>query len=481
MTSNGFSTNGSCVSRRQFLGGCAACAAGMSIASALGASAASVPKELTPPALGGDCPKAKVRLILAYPSPKKPIWPNIGYDFDSHNRQFVADLRKACPGIEFLTCDVMSEDDAKQIVQRDSEVDGYVLYFAGCLWGQAPDVIASSGKPVVYVDHLFAGSGGFLTAYGRARRDGAKVAGVSSSELEDVAKAAKCIETITKLRSSKMLVVGRGTDKSIEEVFGTKIVIIEFDELTQAYANVDLAEAKDEARQWMKGAQQIIEPSGQDVEKSAAVYLAMCEIMRRHEAQAITVNCLGGFYGGHLAAYPCLGFMQLNNDGFVGGCEGDRKSAITMLLMSYLTGKPGYISDPVVDTAKNQIIYAHCVAPTKVFGPKGASNPYHIRSHSEDRKGACARSLMPLGEMTTTLLFDAGKKKVIMHQGKTVANIDEDMACRNKLAVEVKGDAHKLLNEFGDWGWHRVTFYGDHKTAICNIAALLGFEVVQEA
>src|SRR5574337_693990 len=34
-------------------------------------------------------------------------------------------------------------------------------------------------------------------------------------------------------------------------------------------------------------------------------------------------------------------------------------------------GRPGYISDPVIDTSKNQIIYAHCVAPTKVFGPGG--------------------------------------------------------------------------------------------------------------
>jgi hypothetical protein len=95
-----------------------------------------------------------------------------------------------------------------------------------------------------------------------------------------------------------------------------------------------------------------------------------------------------------------------------------------MLLMSYLVGRPGFISDPVIDTAKNQIIYAHCVAPTKVFGPDGPSNPFHIRSHSEDRKGACDRSLMPLGEMTTTVEFDAAKKQVIFHQGKTVENVD---------------------------------------------------------
>jgi len=203
--------------------------------------------------------------------------------------------------------------------------------------------------------------------------------------------------------------------------------------------------------------------------------------MNRHKAQAITINCLGGFYGGHMTAYPCLGFFQLNNDGLVGACEADMVSTFTMLIMAYLVKRPGYISDPVIDTANNQVIYAHCVAPNKVFGPDGPANPYHIRSHSEDRKGAAIRSMLPLGEMTTTVQFDPRKKQVILHQGKTVANIDEDKACRTKLAVELKGDMEKLFNHWDKWGWHRVTYYGDLERPVRHIAALLGYEVVEEA
>jgi hypothetical protein len=88
---------------------------------------------------------------------------------------------------------------------------------------------------------------------------------------------------------------------------------------------------------------------------------------------------------------------------------------------------------------------------------------------------------MPLGEMTTTIQFDHKKKQVIFHQGKTVENVDEDKACRTKLAVEVKGDVYKLLDYWDQWGWHRVTFYGDLKRPVYNIATLLGFEVVEEA
>jgi len=91
------------------------------------------------------------------------------------------------------------------------------------------------------------------------------------------------------------------------------------------------------------------------------------------------------------------------------------------------------------------------------------------------------RSLMPLGEMTTTLEFNPDSRKVIIHQGKTVANIDEDKACRTKLAAEPKGDINKLLKFWDQWGWHRVTFYGDLKRPVEHVSALLGFEVIEES
>jgi len=52
---------------------------------------------------------------------------------------------------------------------------------------------------------------------------------------------------------------------------------------------------------------------------------------------------------------------------------------------------------------EGRVIYIHCVAPNKVFGPGGPTNPYQIRSHAENRKGAALRSLMPLGEPVTTI------------------------------------------------------------------------------
>jgi len=154
---------------------------------------------------------------------------------------------------------------------------------------------------------------------------------------------------------------------------------------------------------WIKEALKVVEPAEEEILKSARMHLALKKAMEDKKADAVTVDCLGLYYSGKLFAYPCLSFFQLNNEGLTGVCEADLDSTITQLLIRYLTGRPGYVSDPVIDTATNQIIYAHCVATNKVYGPDGLSNSYIIRSHTEDQKGTSVQSLMPTGEIVTTV------------------------------------------------------------------------------
>jgi hypothetical protein len=135
----------------------------------------------------------------------------------------------------------------------------------------------------------------------------------------------------------------------------------------------------------------------------------------------------------------------------------------------------------VIDTARRQIIYAHCVAPNRVFGPGGPSNPYQILTHSEDRQGASVRSILPLEFMTTTLEFFQEREEILLHQGKAVANDPDDRACRTKLAVEPVGDIEKLFTMWDRWGWHRVTIYGDLKEPLYALADAMDWTVVEEA
>jgi len=506
------------LTRRQFfkLG----CAASAGLACGLATSV---------PAIGAAAKRLRLRVIYSLHGPKQtgPDWPNKGFDFEPVMRRFNNMLAQKFPEMEFIPSMANGPEQAQKLVDADkaAPVDGYVVFQMNC-WNRVVQTVAATGKPLLYVDFQYAGSGGFL-AYTAAflRQQAPNVGFVASSRTDDLLAAVRCFnllskggtasdfaaataqirrertpkpgsmavkkdavqtlpiaECIKRLGESKILAV-RGTQAGpAEPMFGIPVVHVPFAELNEAWKNADQDEAQVIALKWEKGASRIAGVDWSTLVNCAAMYLAEKAVMKKHGANAITINCLGGFYGGHIHAYPCLGFHQLNNEGLVGGCECDVRSTATMLAFSILTkGRPGYISDPVIDTSKRQIIYAHCVASNRVFGPDCKPNPYQILTHSEDRQGASVRSIMPLGYMTTTLEVQPGRKEILMHQGKAVANDPDDRACRTKLCVEPVGDIEKLFTFWDQWGWHRVTFYGDIKEPVMALADAMGWKVIMEA
>jgi len=507
------------LSRRQFLkAGCAACAG------AAGALAA--PGLLRCEQDGG---KVRVRIIYSLHAPKQPgpDWPNTGFDFVPVMERIGGELAKRCPGFEFVSSMAQGPDQARKILEEDAAaaVDGYLVYQMNC-WNRVVQTIAGSGKPVLYADFQFAGSGGFLVyTAGFLRSKAANVGFVASSNIDDVAEAVKCFalvkkggsaaefvaatarlraertpkpgdlackpdalktisaqECLRRMKESKILAVRNQESGPAEPVLGIPMEKVSFDEVNEAWKAADKDQARQVADRWQKAAASVVDVPRETLETSAAMYLGMKAVLAKHGANAITINCLGGFYGGHIHAYPCLGFHELNNEGLVGGCECDVRSASTMVVVSALTqGRPGYISDPVIDTAKRQIIYAHCVASNKVFGPQGETNPFHILTHSEDRQGASVRSVLPLGYLTTTLEMRPDRKEILFHQAKAVANDPDDRACRTKLCAEPLGDIEKLFAEWDQWGWHRVTVYGDLKEPVRELADAMGYKIVPEA
>lgn len=428
--------------------------------------------------------KARVSLVFAHRPKEEKTWPYLGYDYKKRIEELTQNLKTHCPGVEFIPAVVHDGLEAEDLVKQAENIDGYLVYIVG-LWTGAPNVITLSGYPVVLVDDLYGGSGEFLLALSQARKEKLPVVGVASSEFEDVVEATRLFETIKAMKEAKILDVTNmdvtGYSSKIKELLGTQVIRMDSDDLNAYYEKVDEEEARKWADKWINEALEMVEPSREEIVKSAKMYLALKKAMEDKGADAVTVDCLGLFYSNKIPAYPCLAFFQLNNEGSSGVCESDLDSTVTQLLMRYLTGRPGYVSDPVIDTAANQIIYAHCVATNRVFGPEDRSNPYIIRSHSEDRKGASIQSLMPLGENVTTVKLNIMEKVMSIHQGKTVTNVEEDKACRTKLAAEA--NVEKIRDNWvweGKWGWHRVTFYGDWKKQLMDLATLLGIEVIEE-
>jgi hypothetical protein len=520
------------MSRRQFMAaGCVACAGAVKLLSGVRLLGAA---ETAPATAGAAGDKIRIRVVYSLHGPKQtgPDWPNKGFDFVPVMDRINGELAKQCPGFEFLPALATGGEQAKKILEADkaaANIDGYLIYQMNC-WNPVVQTFAGSGKPVLYADFQFAGSGGFLVyTSGFLRAKSPTVGFVASSKMEDLVAAVKCFELvkkggsladfvaatakartertpkagdltckadevkclsaedcIKKMKESKILAV-RGNDATKDsgpgpDQAGIPMEWVRFDEVNEAWKAADKDKSAAIADRWQKEATEVLDVPRATLETSAAMYLGMKAVLAKHSANAITVNCLGGFYGGHIHAYPCLGFHELNNEGLIGGCECDVRSTATMVIVNALTqGRPGYISDPVIDTAKRQIIYAHCVAHNKAFGPQGATNPYTIMTHSEDRQGASIRSVLPVGYMTTSLEIDGGRKQILFHQAKAVGNDPDDRACRTKLCGEPVGDIEKLFTLWDAWGWHRVTAYGDLKKPIFALAEAMGYKVVEEA
>jgi len=512
---------GCCSSRRRFLAaGCGICA-GAAVPAVFGGR----------PAAAGEAQRARVRLVFACFTLKqdRPTWPHIGYDFTGDIERVTKAMRQLCPEVEFLPAVAHSpEDAAKLLAAGDADrVDGYIVYQMNN-WIRVMQTIAASGKPTLIADFPFSGSGGFLVYTAGIRRTHKNVSIVSSTKVEDLAESAKCFQVLKKggtvadfvaacdrvrrertpapdaapckddplkvadvgqclkaMKQAKLLTVGgkmHNLGKEIRELLGIEVVEVDFKEFAAAAAAADPDKARPIAERWKKAACKVtLDDADATLEQSARLYLAQQAMLKKHGAEAITINCLGGFYGGHLKAYPCLGFVELLDSGLVGACEADLLSSVTMIAMKHLVGRPGYISDPVMDTSKRQIIYAHCVATTRPFGPSGPANPFEILTHAEDRKGAAVRSFLPPGFMTTTLEIHPARREILCHRAKAVDNVVIDRACRTKLAAEVVGDIEKLFTYWDLYGWHRVTFYGDLREPVQELARALKLRFVEEA
>ena len=517
-------------SRRDFLTGCAKCIGAVGAFSGL-----AVPTIL---AAESYAPKRNMKIRVVFASlgeiAQEPCWPNIAFDVRPVIEKIMATLVSGCPTIEFVQSMVNSTKQAEDLMAADKakgDIEGYLLVHLVNKVQRIIYALVDSKKPVLYADFVLGGSGTFLTSNAALlRRKTENYAFMSSDDFSHLAAAANCfplvkmggfkvfVDGVTKVRKDIVAGVkvdlkcindkfeilsiddlkkelktkriltyekpreGEGIIQQIKDSFGIEVIMRPYNELNDLWEKADKAQATEIVNRWKNSAEDIVGVRDMTLEKSARLYLAMKQCLKKHDACAITINCLDGFYGGHIHAYPCLGHHELLNEGLIGACECDTLSTVTMVVMSTLTnGRSGFISDPAMDVATKQIIYAHCVASNKPFGPLGPSNPFTIMTHSEDRQGASVRSTLPVSYMTTTLRMRPERKEIVFHQAKTVGNSTIDRACRTKLVAVPIGDFEKLFTEWDRFGWHRVTYYGDLKEPIFAFADALGWKVIEEA
>jgi len=150
---------------------------------------------------------------------------------------------------------------------------------------------------------------------------------------------------------------------------------------------------------------------------------------------------------------------------------------MTHLIFSGLVGRPGFVTDPVLDLSNDTIIHAHCVAATQMQGPDKTPSPYLIRSHLEDFKGASLQVRLPIGEKITMARL-IGDNLMLFSTGDAVDSPFVERGCRTKLTTRVQNIERFL--ESWSCGLHRVVFYGDHTRDLRRFCRFAQVRVLHE-
>ncbi|RPI20567.1 MAG: hypothetical protein EHM61_26780 [Acidobacteria bacterium] len=460
------------LNRRTFIQGSAATAG---ILPVLGAGAA--------PLVAGSATStgAPIRVKKLYLAKPVPTWPTPHLNVEEERQKLegtLAGLAREMRDVVFEGGELLRViDDVPKVRGSLAEVDGILIFNLTSGVGNMIRALAESGKPTLLFSQPYSGHDWSMIA--DLQDAGLRIDVIASSNYRDLLPGIRPFRTIRRLAESKILVLRKtGTDEAaVSERLGVKIVPLQHQRIIDAYEKADLKEAETEAKRWIDNAAKIVEPSRDEIVRSARFYLAMKRVMAEEAAQAITINCLGLFYAGQLPAYPCLGFSRLNSSGQVGACEGDVESTLTMLVFQYMGGKPGFITDPVIDTGKGTVIHAHCVAPVSMEGVGGREEPYVLRSHMEDDKGAVVQVKMRVGQ-TITMAKLVGSDMMLLSTGEIIDTPVSERGCRTQITTRVK-DPRKLLEQYRH-GLHRVIFYGDHTGDVERLSKFLKFKVVYE-
>jgi hypothetical protein len=417
------------------------------------------------------CRRSKVKVARIYVGTQGGHWPTPKLNFQEERRlyeQQFAKLGSEIADVDFVVDELVnSAEQAQQLKGKLQDVDGILVIHMAMGVGTMLNEILSVGKPTAIFAVPY--SGHEWVSFGSLQENPTyKLECFLTSDYSQLAAAIRPFRAMHHLREAKILNV---TTRSfadyadqMKKKFGTEMKQIDLDTVVKAYNAVDEKAAQAETERWLKTAEAVVEPSPKEIANACRLALAFESMLAAENATVLTVDCYGTMWDKtiKLPAYPCTGLCRLNDIGFGGICESDLRCAMTHIILQGLTGRPGFISDPTVDEAKNSIILAHCLGSRKMDGPNGPVAPYKFRTIMERQEGVVPQVQMRVGQKVTQAIL-IGTDSLLYFTGEIIdapVKVEDNRGCRTKINVRVDGDVTTLWKNWSN-GLHRQTVYGD--------------------
>jgi len=433
------------------------------------------------PARLRPCPKVRVcTAIMQQPRPYWLGWPGTTYDLDQRQKTYRAQLAGSCRklGLELHEENQPIENEAGLTAflnaVRERQPDGVlvILQHMQC-WGWVSRVADEAGVPLI----VFAPVGTAFTGHVNrvSRRAGVHV--ISSLEWPAVEEGLRMIRAKRMFEETRLLWIrGQQRNETVLDRLGTKVRAIPRNTFNELFDRMPVnTEVKDVASAFRRHARKVVEPTWQDSLNSARVYTTAKRLLADEQAQALSMDCLGMVSAKVVPTPPCGAWTLLEDLGITCGCEADLFGAASLMLTSYLLDRPGYMNDPVPETAKNLLIASHCVAGTRLNGFDQKPAPYVLRSHSESALGVSVQVLWPVGAPVSLVRFQDANQ-LILDTGTVVSNVDTPPAGGCRTSVEIRMDNIEDCRDV--LGFHQVVVLGNHRRAVEAFCQLYGIEVI---
>ncbi|NWF87209.1 hypothetical protein HXY32_05310 [Candidatus Bathyarchaeota archaeon] len=250
-------------------------------------------------------------------------------------------------------------------------------------------------------------------------------------------------------------------------IFSGKLNIqnIDKEKFLEAYRNADRTFAESLAKKWISEAQKVLEPSFEDVVKSARVYIAMKKTIEDMKANAAYVLWCGQFTK-ELETKMCFALAKLADDGIPVGCwRGE--NLLPLLILHGISHKPVFVAEAFTQQG-NTITIRHCFAPSTI-----ASCAYVLRRWRTMEGTVTGYCQLPNGEVT---LVNCGiGDKLVVVKGNVVDC--KDLECDNcRMTVWVKIADENAIRKFV--GREFAMVYGDYTKEAEEIGQKLGLRIL---
>ncbi len=275
-----------------------------------------------------------------------------------------------------------------------------------------------------------------------------------------------------RLRGFKLLCVGEPSPwlvhssisgESLSLDLGVITVRVGLNEVLREFNSIGMDDIKGLISRFETVEREGIELGG--LRRSLRLYVALKKVLTSRGGDALTIRCFDLITHGLTA---CLPLSMLNDEGIIAGCEGDVPAAITMAVLSMVSGKPSFMGNIAwVNESEGTILLTHCTAPTKPF------KSFRLRTHYETGKGVAVEASPREGCEVTIARLD-GRFKVLRAASGVIINSSPVIieGCRTQLLIKV-GNPSLVINEAV--GNHYAVTQGNWVGELRVLANLIGY------